>query len=89
MRDREAILAQANERRDSMLTTIEEQRRWVQTIVAEANELHSRMVGSLSDARSHLDQAIARVSQPTNGAERILVEAKAEKIRIDALESGD
>jgi hypothetical protein len=72
-----------------MLTTIEEQRRWVQTIVAEANELHSRMVASLSEARSHLDQAMARVSQPMNGADRILVEAKAERIRIDALESGD
>jgi len=68
-----------------MLTTIEEQRRWVQTIVAEANELHSRMTASLSEARAHLDQTIARVSQPMNGADRILVEANAEVIRINEI----
>jgi hypothetical protein len=72
-----------------MLTTFEEQRRWVQSIVAEAYELHSRMVSSVSEARSHLDQTIARVSQPMNGADRILVEAKAETVRISAIEAGE
>ena len=71
-----------------MLTTIEEQRRWVQTIVAEANELHSRMTTSLSEARSHLDQTIARVAQPMNGANRILIEAEAEVVRINEIEAG-
>ena len=46
------------------------------------------MVTSLSDARSHLDQTIARVSQPMNGADRILMEADAEVIRIRELDAG-
>jgi len=46
-------------------------------------------VNALSDARSHLDQTIVRVSQPVNGADRILAEAGAEHTRIGELEAGD
>jgi vacuolar-type H+-ATPase subunit H len=88
VREREQIIQQAHDRRDSLLGALDDQRRWVQTFVAESTELHGRTMHSLTEARAQLDEALARISQPMKAADRILGAASGELVRITELSGG-
>jgi vacuolar-type H+-ATPase subunit H len=85
-KEREDILAEARQRRDALMESVEEQRRWVQSIVGDANDLHMRVISALSEARGNIDQALTRINQAPNGSERIVADADAQIVRIAELE---
>jgi hypothetical protein len=69
-----------------MLATLEQQRRWVNALIADAGEVRARAMTAFSEARGHIDGALARLSDPTEGSDRVLKDVEKEIRRIGDLD---
>ncbi len=79
----EDIVAEAITRRDELLETIEQQRRWVNGLVADVSELRSSTIGAVNEVRSLTEAVASRLTAYADRGENVLgdVETQAARLR--------
>jgi len=82
-RTSEDIVAEAITRRDDLLETIEQQRRWVNGLVSDVSELRTSTIGAVNEVRSLTEAVASRLTAYTDRGENVLndVEAQAARLR--------
>jgi len=79
----EDIVAEAITRRDELLETIEQQRRWVNGLVADVSELRSSTIGAVNEVRSLTEAVASRLTAYADRGQNVLgdVETQAARLR--------